>query len=275
MPTAAAIVVVVVLGCLTSPFGVDVLASALATRDASTALIPEWAPLWRTSWMAVFTWTGAAVAVGLALAAWRRRPSDPLLAVVAGASALLLVAGVEAARFSPMALVVAMPAAAAWATGVDWNGGPGRRRVAFLARGTSIGLVVALVALTVVRLPEYGRPAPDSYPADTTVDAVPAGCRLLNEYDDGGYVILRRTADGVRVAMDGRNDVYGAALVADLLELAQGRPGALAELDRDGVRCLLLDPRRPLVTQARAAGWQEAAADDNRVLLLSPTSQSC
>ncbi|MFG1921824.1 hypothetical protein [Cryptosporangium sp. NPDC048952] len=268
--TAVAILGVVVLGCATSPFGFGALGSALATRDASTELIPEWAPLWRTSWMAVFTWAGAAIAVALAMAAWRR-PHVPMFAASAG---LLLLGGAEAARFSPMALVVAMPAAAAWASGVDWRGGPRTRRVAFFATGTAVGLVVALVVLIAVRLPSFGRPAPDTYPTDTTVQAIPDGCRVLNEYDDGGYLVLRRSADGVRVAMDGRNDVYGAALITRMLELTEGRPGALAELNRDSVRCLLLDPRRPLVAQARKAGWLTTATDSNRVLLLSPGSQS-
>jgi hypothetical protein len=270
LPTAVAALSVVVLGCASSPFGFDALGSALATRDASSELIPEWAPLWRTTPVAVFTWIAAAMAVALTVAAWRRRPRDPLLPVLIGATAVLLIGGVEAARFSPMALVLALPAVAAWATEVDWSGGARRRRVAFLASRTAAALAIALLVITVVRLPDLGRPSPGSYPADATVQAIPAGCRVLNEYDDGGYLILRRSADGIRVAMDGRNDVYGARLVARLQGLIEGRPGALAELARHGVRCLLLTPHRPLVPQALAAGWHVAASDRNRVLLVAP-----
>ena len=37
--------------------------------------------------------------------------------------------------------------------------------------------------------------------------ALPGGCRLLNEYNDGGYLILVRP--DVPVSQDGRNDLYG------------------------------------------------------------------
>jgi hypothetical protein len=270
LPTAVAALTVVGLGCASSPFGFGALGSALATRDASSELIPEWAPVWRTTPVADFTWIVAAVAVALTVAAWRRRPEDPLLPVWTGATAVLLIGGVEAARFSPMALVLAVPAVATWATEVDWSSGPQRRRVAFLASRTTAALAIALLAITVVRLPDFGRPSPGSYPADATVQAIPAGCRVLNEYDDGGYLILQRSANGVRVAMDGRNDVYGTKLITRLQSLIQGRPGALSELSRDGVRCLLLAPQRPLITQAQSAGWQVGATDRSRVLLVAP-----
>lgn len=270
LPTAGAALAVVVLGCASSPFGFAALGSALATRDASSELIAEWAPLWRTTPVAVFTWIVAAVALALAVAAWRRRPQDPLLPVWTGATGVLLVAGIDAARFSPMALVLALPAVAAWATAVDWSGGPRRRRGAFLASRTAAALAITLLVITLVRLPDLGRPSPGSYPADATLRAIPAGCRVLNEYDDGGYLILRRSADGIRVAMDGRNDVYGASLIAHLQGLIQGRPGAVAELTHDGVRCLLLAPHRPLVAQALEAGWHRTATDRSRVLLVAP-----
>lgn len=270
LPVAGAALAVVVLGCASSPFGFGALGSALATRDASSDLIPEWAPLWRTTPPAVFTWFAAAVAVGLMIAAWRRRPQDRLLPVWTGATGMLLVAGLAAARFAPMALVLALPPVAAWATAVDWSDGPRRRRVAFLASRTAAALAITLSVIAVVRLPDLGRPSPGSYPTESTVGAIPAGCRVLNEYDDGGYLILRRSADGVRVAMDGRNDVYGAPMIAHMQRLIEGQRGALAELAHHGVECLLLAPHRPLVPQALAAGWQPAARDRNRVLLLAP-----
>ena len=102
------------------------------------------------------------------------------------------------------------------------------------------------------------------------VRAIPAGCRVLNEYNDGGWLILQRSPDGVRVAVDGRNDAYGPALFDRVDELANGAPGALDELAADRVGCLLLAPGRPLVRQALDAGWHRAAGDENRVLLLAP-----
>ncbi len=263
----------VTFGCAASPFGFGALGSALATREASSSVVVEWAPLWRGNPVTTLTWLVAATAVGLSSAAWRQRPRDRVLPVLVGAAAFLLLGGVFAARFSPMALVVALPAVTVWASGVDWRTGRARR-VAFPATRTAAALVVTLLVVAVVRLPDLGRPSSSDYPAASTVAAIPAGCRVLNEYDDGGYLILRRSTDGVHVAMDGRNDVYGAALIVHLQSLIDGRRGALAELARDRVGCLLLEPKRPLVAQAQAAGWTVAARDANRVLLLAAAGPS-
>jgi len=270
VPVCAAVFGVVVLGCVSSPLGFGALRSALATGGASHEVVIEWATLWQTSAAGVLTWLGAAIAVALGAAAWRHRPHDPLLATSTAGAAALLLLGITAARFSPMALAAALPGVAAWASGVDWSAGRGRGRVAFYATGTAVGLLAALLLIAGLRLPDLGRPSPAAFPTTRTVDAIPAGCRVLDEYGDGGFLILHRHADGVRVAMDGRNDVYGAALIAHLQGLVMGRPGALAELHRDHVGCLLLDPDRPLIRQALAAGWRTAAHDAHRILLLSP-----
>jgi hypothetical protein len=263
----------VVLGCASSPLGFDALTSALATRDASAQVVVEWAPLWHPSVAGVLTWIGAAIAVALGAAAWRHRPQDPLLATSTAGAAALLLLGITAARFSPMALVAALPAVAAWASGIDWTAGRRRSRVAFLATGTAAGLLVALLLIAGLHLPDLGEPSPADFPTASTIESIPAGCRVLNEYDDGGYLLLLRHTDGVRVAMDGRNDVYGAALIAHLQSIISGRPGALAELRQNHVGCLLLDPDRPLIHQALAGGWKTAARDAHRTLLISPPSQ--
>jgi hypothetical protein len=273
LPAGAAVLGAVLLGCCTSPLGIGALTSALATRGASTHVVVEWSPLWQASGSAMLGWIGAALAVALAGAAWGRRPQDPLLAMSTASAAALLLLGVSAVRFAPMALTAALPAAAAWASGLDWASGRLRPRLAFVGTGSTVGLLAALLIIAGERLPYLGQPSPAGYPASATVDALPAGCRVLDEYGDGGDIILRRQADGVRVAMDGRNDVYGAALIAHLQGMIMGRPGALAELHRDHVGCLLLDPDRPLIQQARAAGWKTRAQDDNRILLVDPSSQ--
>ena len=267
---AVGVVTAVGLGCVSSPFGVGAIASALATRDASTTLVTEWAPLWRTSPGAVLTWAAAALAVGAALVLWRRQLTDPLLAMCAAGSAVLLVLGVDAARFSPMALVAALPATAAWASRTDWSSGRWRPRIAFLSSRTALAWLAAMAVLAAVHLPDLGQPDPRQYPSAATVAAIPDGCRVLNEYEDGGVVILRRASDGVRVAIDGRNDVYGATLVTHLQNLLDAPPGALAELRHASVDCLLLAPGRPLVAAALTAGWRLAARDTNRILLLAP-----
>ena len=195
-------------------------------------------------------------------------------ALWAAAAGALLVMGVDAVRFSPMAAVVALPVAATWASGVRvpsesrWSVG-GR-----LARRGAMAWCVALTVFAVVRLPDWGVPDPSSYPSPALIHAIPAGSRVLAEYDDGGPILLDRWADGVRVADDGRNDVFGADVLLHVEGLINGRPGAVEEVTTEHVGALVLLPSRPLVRQALAAGWRVTARDGQRVLVLPPSTGS-
>jgi hypothetical protein len=164
--------------------------------------------------------------------------------------------------------------AASWAGAVDVRRGSLRPGGSRLAHRAAQAWCIALALLAVVRLPAWGLPDPSSFPGAPLVRAIPAGCRVLAEYDDGGPILLARWADGVRVAADGRNDVFGEALLLHLETLVSGRPGALEELAADRVGCLVLLPTRPIVGQALAAGWRLAARDDQRVLVLAPSGPS-
>ena len=269
LPRALVAGAATVLGCTCSPLGWSVLASAMTTRDASTAMIDEWAPLWRAPAIGWATWSAAALGLVLTLLAWRRRPQDPLLAVWSGATGVLVVLGVSAARFSPMAAVLALPAAALWISGTDWQAARWRRTAALLASGVATAAGVVLLVLAITRLPHLGEPS-NGIASRDTVEAIPAGSRVLNEYDDGGWITYLRVDDGVLVAQDGRNDAYGVVVLDRVQQLIDGRAGALGYLRDHGVSCLLLSPDRPIVAQAEAAGWQVAASDEDRVLVLAP-----
>ena len=271
LPPSVLAVAAAALGCACSPLGGSVLTSALATRDASTEFVAEWAPLWRAPALCQLTWGVAALGLALTLLAWRRVPQSTALAVWSGGVAVLLVLGVGAARFSAMALVLALPAAAVWAAGTDWSAHPRLGTVRFLARGVAAALAAVYLVLAVVHLPDAGEPSGD-IASRATVEAVPAGCRVLNEYDDGGWITYLRGDDGVLVAQDGRNDAYGADVLVRLQGLIDGAPGTFTYLAQHDVGCLLLAPDRPVVAQARAAGWTQLAADHDRVLLVAPGS---
>ena len=131
----------------------------------------------------------------------------------------------------------------------------------------AVGVAVLGVALT--SLGSFGRPGP-LFPTAATVAAIPDGCRVLNEYDEGGLLTLLRGADGVLVSADGRNDVYGMPALLATERLMRGADGALDTLAAADVDCLLLTPDRPLVAQAVAAGWTVTARDAARVLLVAP-----
>lgn len=259
------------LGCLVSPLGTGILASAGHTAGASVDLIDEWAPLWRAKPILVLTWLAALLLLALLLLAWRRttrRAGAPAwLPFWVGAVAVLVAGGVTAARFSPMAVLVALPAVAAVLPAVRPVRVPWL--VSRLALSLPVATGVAVLGLALTSIGSFGQPGPE-FPTRATVAAIPDGCRVLNEYDEGGLVTLLRRDDGVLVSADGRNDVYGMDRLIGLEQLVRGADGALDTLAADGVGCLLLMPDRPLVAQAVAAGWQVAAQDGHRVLLVAP-----
>ncbi len=267
----AVVVGAVGLGCLASPLGTGIVASAGHTADASVELIDEWAPLWRATPVLALTWIAAALCLALLVLAWRRSArADRVpgwLPFWVGAVAVLVAGGLTAARFSPMAVLVAVPAVAAVLPSFDLHRVPWLVRRLSCALPIAVGATVLVVALT--SLGSFGRPGP-LFPTAATVAAVPDGCRVLNEYDEGGLLTLLRGADGVLVSADGRNDVYGVATLRATEQLMLGVDGALDTLAAAGVDCLLLTPDRPLVAQAMAAGWRLTARDQARVLLVAP-----
>ncbi|MCO7218868.1 hypothetical protein [Klenkia sp. PcliD-1-E] len=268
---SAVVVGAVGVGCLLSPLGTGILAAAGATAGASVDLIDEWAPLWRAKGYLVLTWSVAALLCAALVVAWRRSArtgtTPSWLPYWTGATAVLVAGGVTAARFSPMALLVALPAVAAVVPLLRPARLPWLVSRLSLALPVAVGAAVLGVALS--DLGDFGRPGP-LFPTAATIAAVPDGCRVLNEYDEGGLLTLLRGSDGVLVSADGRNDVYGMDTLVWAERLMAGRDGALAELAEHRVGCLLLEPDRPLVAQAVAAGWRITARDDVRVLLIAP-----
>ncbi|MFC7571052.1 hypothetical protein ACFQX8_00335 [Klenkia terrae] len=101
----AVVVGAVGLGCLASPLGTGIVAAAGHTADESTALIDEWAPLWRAKPVLAMTWVAAALCLAVLVLAWRRAAAADRvpgwLPCWVGAVAVLVIGGVTAARFSP------------------------------------------------------------------------------------------------------------------------------------------------------------------------------
>ncbi len=134
------------------------------------------------------------------------------------------------------------------------------RRPALLA-GVALGLAVLVgtEAPTLGSLGDTGAQLPRAI-----APLIPPGCRLLNEYEFGGYVIDRRWPE-VLVAQDGRNDVYGLERLRDLEDLLSGSEPAALEVR--GIDCVLARPERPLLEALGASTrWRELAAEDAAAL---------
>ena len=171
-------------------------------------------------------------------------------------------------------LIAALPLLAAGVTGpLGWAW----RRVPRSTRGLvpppaaaapllAAALVVAALA-SAVAVPRS--PDERAYPVGA-LPALAAGSGvLLNEYDWGGFLILR--APERPVFIDGRLFPFISAGVFDAYrEAVELRPGWRAVLDRYAVREVLLRPEGPLAVALREDGWRVRAEDRLFVLLARP-----
>ncbi len=224
-------------------------------RPAMTSFNLEWQPT------ELSHQPGLALLIALALATMiagrrRLRVEDALLALAFAGFAMQAVRHVGlAALVLPVALApcLAGPVAPALARM--------RRPVAAAAAAT---VVIALAGLYAARH-DLPRRTPFRFadhilmPARSTDFLVRhrlAG-PLLNQYGWGGYLIRRFSPDAV-VYVDGRNDLYGEAFMAEYLALMAGEPGSVEVLDRRGVNAAQLawHPNNfRLLTRLLEAGW--------------------
>jgi hypothetical protein len=253
---AAAALVAAGLGTLLTPFGVSLWTHAAEVRRASAGSISEWEPLW-SSGPVGWVWLGVVfVACGAALRTGARRLTIvlPLLA-----TALLAVDAIRSVPTFVAVAAVVLPAVAGPVTS------PLSRRTD-LARVATVALLAVAVVIAAVRAPTTADPADDTPVAAT--DALPEGCRLLNDYRFGNWVMFDRP--GILVSDDGRNDLHGDTSAFD--RLVAGEPGSverIAELDID---CVLVSSQTPLVGELTGGGWLVAGNDGIAVAMVAPPS---
>jgi hypothetical protein len=244
------------VGCLANPYGIGVLHQASQVQSVSSATITEWAPFDPASPM-----QDLMMAAGLAalVIAWRRREAVLLAALV-----VCLAGSVEAVRFQPFVVILAMPLLAAF---VSVPPDPIRRyltsrRVMFQRCG-AVGMA-GLVVLAAPSLTHIGRPDPSTYPTGL-VTQIPRGCRLFTTDLIGSYVILARP--DVLVSLDGRNNLYGTTVLIAEERVLHGQGNLTRGLA--GAGCVLVPRSYGLAARLpHDAQWQERAADRIAVLYI-------
>jgi hypothetical protein len=250
----AVVVAVITAAGMINPYHIRAYTAGFHVRTASP-MVMEWrhASIHQRRDVALFTLCAIAF-----IALWRSGRWRNLAVVlpILAFTALTL----DAVRNTPFLVILIIPELAVGCSSIRLA--PHRARA--LLHGTIIGFVVlAIITLTGFSL----RPVDNNIFAVRSIEAIPAGCRLLNEYGQGGYIIDQRWPE-VRVSQDGRNDLYGAAKVTEQDDVLRATHGWRAWLDRNDVRCVLARPTRPIVHKLEATGWRRAASDPSAVLLV-------
>jgi hypothetical protein len=197
-------------------------------------MVVEWQPLWPTSldaaWRLVCLLGGAAVV--MSGKGWRGR-------VLALFTTLLCL---RHQRYGDVAALACLPFVVTRLAG--WL--PGRQMLA-----PALLLAPILVVTYAVSPPIRVHPAsfPPGLPA-----AIPAGARLFNSFELGGYL----GEQGVKVFFDPRNDCYPASVLEDGFRVQRFRPGWEETLHRWQVDTVATrDPR--LIKALGERGWPDRA----------------
>jgi hypothetical protein len=250
-----AVTAVLAIGAVVNPYGLGVIGQTMHVMNASTAVVIEWRHPDPTNPLHVLT-----IAIGIVALALAARRRD---AVYGPAIALGLIGALSAIRMLPILVVLALPMLA-----TELSNGPVvsyiTSRKKMLVQGALIFITVE-ATLAVGALTHLGRPNPNAY-STAAIDHIPAGCHVLNTYDTGGLIILRRP--DVAVSIDSRTDLYGSAIIEH--QLRTFRDGASAnDADLQQAQCVLAPPTTGLAKQLVASpDWRVAYADRKSALFV-------
>lgn len=239
---------------LINPYGLDLITQTARVKGESTGIIDEWQHIDPANPTQMIM-----IVLGLVALAVAARRGD---AAFAGALSVAVIGSVTAIRLLPILVLLALPVLSAMGSHPAVLGYlHSRRRV--LGPGAVVG-VVAVLVMTISNLGHMGRPDPAIYPA-RVVQEIPRSCRLFNSYLLGGFVLLERP--DVRVSLDSRNDLYGAARVAANERVVRGQGDSSQALT--GAGCVLVHPDAGLAQRLRAnPQWELKSTEPSAVLFV-------
>jgi hypothetical protein len=266
--------VLVLLGSLVGPSGWTVISNSEKTRAASAGVITEWDSIWHAT-PAVLVEGGFGLVLLLVVAHIWRRERGTSLEVLAdiwfGAALTSAFASIFVVRFIAPLLLIGIVAAIAAVRSEQVQARVATHRILLDVGATAVGLILAFVG--VLQLTRAGEPTSTNFPSAQLVDAIPANCQLLNEYGDGGWISLLRWP-AVQVSQDGRNVLYGKALLSREQDLLAGRQG-VAGLAAFGATCVLAKPSDGVVRDlADDPQWVLTGRDSQRVLYVRKLNPS-
>jgi hypothetical protein len=266
----AAVAVVSFVVVLLSPVGLGVFEAPFRVND-SAKYIQEWDRVALTSPPALAVLVMVVVTAVVCVAA-RRDLTWPRMLVLLSAVFWTWYAGRTVAVAG---LVVAPLFAQALGRLVQWadhakavdRSEPARRtEAALLASGAVLAaVVVGLVAPTTA-----DRPGDVPTALDPALDGLPAGARIFNAYELGGWIVWRHP--DLEQYIDGLVTPYSTAHVERFAVAVRGAAGWDDVVDSSGAAVALLQEDSRLAVNLADAGWVEEGTDAGYVLLTRPGS---
>lgn len=239
---------------LINPYGPDLVRQTLQVQSASVEVVSEWQSVDPADLAQMSMLMCGLIALVVAV---RRR--DAVFTAAIGVSAL---GSVAAIRVLPILLLLSLPVLAAFASHPTVKGYLHSRRILFIP--ASVAAVGAITVVAATNLENFGRPDPRRYSSEVA-QAIPRNCKVFNNYEFGGFLILQRP--DVQVSIDSRNDVYGPERVLAHQKVLDGVADPTPVLG--GAGCVMVSPPSGLAQNLKGdQAWELRAADPTAQLFV-------
>jgi hypothetical protein len=236
------------------------LYGAVVSVGSRQSYFAEWLPPDWVSWQSgCFALLLAATLVGLWLRG-RNSWTETLLIVLAGVFAAY------SERTVALAAAMLAPLAAAPLQALVGRRTPVRRRELRAVLG---GAVATLAALAVTVPFTSADPLPEPSWTDSALGSLPAGTKVLDDWDLGGYLMWRYPQ--LDLVMHGYGDTFTTAELDRNDRLLMTEPGWERDLRRTGARVALIRPGTSLAYGlVNLEGWTVVHSSDRLEMLRAP-----
>lgn len=252
---AGAVASFTAVGCLLTPFGLNGVLKGLVTSGASVGIISEWrSPISEFTDIGWFSIVSIIIGLLALIQAWRtKRLAYSVLLV------LLVVLTCQQNRWSPFLAIIALVPFLQLLNAFPYQRLVSKIQPYFYAASAAVTIIflgmgsLALMPHDVLASAKSGH---------TTASHLPAGCKLFNDIVTGGAIILFRP--DIKVATDGRNDLYGRERYIHYATLgANDSAAALTWLDQQQVTCVVTSPERNLGEVLESSNKWKVSYEDN------------
>jgi hypothetical protein len=143
-----------------------------------------------------------------------------------------------------------------------------KRKERYWLNGLLIAVIIAAIAHYIPSRDFLEKRVSTKFPVSAVkyLDGHPVQEPMLNNYSFGGYLL----ATGRKVFIDGRADLFERSnVLADMITLAQIKPGALRVLDRYAIGSCLLQKGEPLSAVLSASpDWERIYEDETATIFV-------
>lgn len=259
-----------------NPYGPSMLVYPFQTVGIGVLqnFINEWgSPSFHQAFTWPFLWMLLAILVVVGVSGRRLDWCDAIL--VAGTAYSAMLAGRNIATFAVASAATLSEHASAWAARqgyhINWNRPP--RSIGLALINWLLLLLVLVAGVIKILYALTPQIAADAQRASQPVDAVkyletnhPAG-PIFNNYNWGGYLIW--VARDYPVYVDGRTDLYDDEFLTVYLNTYSAQDGWDANLDKDNINLVLIEPASPLArVLAYDDHWEKTYEDSVAVVYL-------